>query len=308
MRRPFAKATKETMIRSVRHLAMALLLTPIAVSAGSASELHVAAWNLEHLDDTDGDGCVGRNDSDYAALAQRIEELDADIVAFQEVENAQAARRVFKASGWHVEVSERPTRRQSRACWDRPEAQLGHLATGFAVRRDIAYRRHVDLKVLGGDGAFQRWGTDITITAGGRDLRLLSVHLKSGCWGDAQDRDNKRRDTCVTLHGQFEHLKAWVDARIAEGTAFIILGDFNRRLALPGDWGWQLLSQASVPLHLLTAGVHFDCDPRFSEFIDHIAVGGGAETMLVEGSFREWPRREPHPDHCAISAAFRLGL
>ena len=306
MRKLFAKETKETMIRSARPFVMALMVAPIAVPEGFAGELHIAAWNLEHLDDTDGDGCVGRKISDYAALAQRVEELGADIVAFQEVENAAAAHRVFTASRWQIEMSERPTKPQNRTCWDRPEAQLGHLATGFAVRRDIAYRRNSDLKVLGGDDAFQRWGTDITITAGGRDLRLLSVHLKSGCWGDAQDRDEKRRVTCATLRSQIEHLKAWVDARHTEGTAFVILGDFNRRLALPGDWGWLLLSQASAPLHLGTAGVPFDCDPRFSEFIDHIAVGGGAETMLVEGSFREWPRREPHPDHCAISAAFRL--
>ncbi len=307
MRRPFAKATKKSMIRSVSHSVVALLLAAIAAPSGFASELRVAAWNLEHLNDTDGDGCVGRNASDYAALAQRIEELDAEVVAFQEVENAAAAHRVFTRTGWHVEMSERPTKRQNRACWDRPEARLGHLATGFAVRRDIAYRRNADLKVLGGDDSFQRWGTDITITSGGRDLRLLSVHLKSGCWGVAQDRDDKRRESCATLRGQIEHLKAWVDARNTEGAAFVILGDFNRRLTLPGDWGWLLLSQASAPLHLLTAGVPFECDPRFPEFIDHIAVGGGAETMLVEGSFREWPRREPHPDHCAISAAFRLG-
>ena len=31
-------------------------------------------------------------------------------------------------------------------------------------------------------------------------------------------------------------LKAWIDARRREGAPFAILGDFNRRLALPGDW------------------------------------------------------------------------
>lgn len=306
MRTPFAKAAKGTMVRLARHLALALHLMAISAPAGFASELHIAAWNLEHLDDTEGDGCIGRSNSDYAALARRIEQLDADIVAIQEVENAMAAHRVFTVSEWHVEMSERPAKRQSRACWDRPEAQLGHLATGFAVRRGIEYRRNSDLRVLGVDDAFQRWGTDISITAGDRDVRLLSVHLKSGCWGEAQDRDEKRQKTCATLRGQIEHLKAWADARRSEGTAFVILGDFNRRLALPGDWGWSLLSPASASLHLVTAEEPFDCDPRFSEFIDHIAAGGGAETMLVKGSFREWPRREPHPDHCAISATFRL--
>ena len=154
--------------------------------------------------------------------------------------------------------------------------------------------------------AFQRWGADVTLTADGRQLRLLSVHPRSGCWGERQDRDAKRRKTCVTLRGQVERLKAWADARRVEGVPFIILGDFNRRLTLPGDWGWRLLSPPSAPLRLLTEGVAFRCEPRFPAFIDHMVAGGGVEAMLAPGSFREAARRGPHSDHCAISAVFRL--
>ena len=154
--------------------------------------------------------------------------------------------------------------------------------------------------------AFQRWGTDITVMEGGRKLRLLSVHLRSGCWGAKQDGDTKRKKTCAVLRAQIEHLKAWADARRAEATAFVILGDFNRRLALPGDWARRLLAPPSSPIRLLTEGVPFRCDPRFSAFIDHMIVGGGAETMLVPGSFDEVPRTGAHPDHCAMSADFRI--
>ncbi len=197
--------------------------------------------------------------------------------------------------------------KRSRACWGKPGARLGHLATGFAIRRGVVYRRNEDLKALGGGQAFQRWGTDITVMAAGRQLRLLSVHLKTGCWGRKQDRDDRSRKTCATLLAQIERLKAWADARRAEGTAFVILGDFNRRLALPGDWAWAVLSPPAAPLLLLTEGVRFGCDPRYPAFIDHLIAGGGAEAMLFDGSFREWPRRGPHPDHCAVSAVFRTG-
>ena len=88
---------------------------------------------------------------------------------------------------------------------------------------------------------------------------------------------------------------------------FVILGDFNRRLAVRGDWAWALLSPSSAPLRLATAGLATGCDPRFTEFIDHLVLGGGAEAMLVQGSVRELPRHGPHPDHCAISALFRTG-
>ena len=283
---------------------LALMLTP---AAGSAAELRIAAWNLEHLDDSEGEGCVGRNVADYAALKRRIAELDADIVAIQEVENAAAAHRVFPASDWHVEISRRPPMKRSRACRDRPAAQLGHLATGLAIRRGIVYRRNADLKRLGGRDAFQRWGTDVTVAMDGRDLRLLSVHLASGCWGAKEDGERGRRSVCAMLREQVAGLREWADRRRSEGTAFVILGDFDRRLALPGDWAWGVLSPAEAPLRLLTEGVPFRCDPRFSEFIDHLVAGGGVEGTLVEGSIKEWPRQGQHPDHCAVSAEFRMG-
>ena len=286
---------------------LAVLALGLAMQAGLAGELRIAAWNLEHLDDTEGQGCLDRDRDDYDALARRIVELDADIVAFQEVENAAAARRVFPAPVWHVEMSTRPSRWPGRGCWDRPDAALGHLGTGFAIRRGIAYRRNGDLKALGMADPFQRWGTDITVREGGRELRLLSVHLKTGCWGTGQDRDGRRERTCRTLRAQVNHLKAWADARREEGAAFVILGDFNRRLALPGDWAWGVLSPPAAPLRLLTQGVAFRCDPRYPAFIDHLVAGGRAGAVIVPGSFREMPRRGPHPDHCAVYADFRLG-
>ncbi len=289
-------------------VAVALLAILVLVPAESrAGELRLAAWNLEHLDDAEGEGCVGWTEAAYAALARQVAGLDADVVAFQEVENEAAARRVFPASRWDVVVSSRPPLLPSRACWRREGAVLGHLATGFAIRRGLDWRRHPDLRQLGGDDGFQRWGTDVTVTDGSGELRLLSVHLRSGCWGEEQDRDAERSDTCDTLRRQTTLLRDWADARRAEGAAFVILGDFNRRLAVPGDWAWRLLSPSSAPLRLVTGEAPYGCDPRFSEFIDHIVAGGGAEDALVPGSFQEVPRQGPHPDHCAVLAAFGTG-
>ena len=84
---------------ALRILATTILLSCLSLTflspAGSAAELGLAAWNLEHLNDTDWEGCIPRRAADYAALRRRAMALDADIVAFQEVENAAAARRVF---------------------------------------------------------------------------------------------------------------------------------------------------------------------------------------------------------------------
>lgn len=283
---------------------MLLLAAVLPAPAGAAEALRIAAWNLEHLNDDGTDGCVPRTQEDYDAIARAATELGAAVIAFQEVENEAAARRVFPLSAWHVEVSNRPDRGPGRPCWDRPEARLGHLATGFAIRRGVSYRRNPDLSVLGRNDSFQRWATDITITEGGRDLRLLSVHLKSGCWGSSQDRDPRRTRTCAALRRQMLILKDWADARRREGTAFVLLGDFNRRLAVSGDWAWRILSPPPDPLRLATAGQVTRCDPRFKQYIDHLVLDGGAANMAVENSFRERPRHGPHPDHCAVSVAF----
>ena len=187
------------------------------------------------------------------------------------------------------------------------EARLGHLATGFAIRRGIVYRCDVDLRTLGTGDAFQRWGVDVTLTADGRQLRLLSVHLRTGCWGEPQDRDAERRKTCATLRGSGRAPQG-LGRRPQGGRSAVHHpgGTSTGAWRCPGDWGWRLLSPPSAPLRLLTEGVAFRCDPRFPAFIDHMVAGGGAEAMLAPGSFREAARREPHPDHCAISAVFRL--
>ena len=142
------------------------------VCPAKSLELRVATWNLEHLADTNAEGCVGREDADYIALAERIDALDADIIAFQEVENAAAARRVFREARWSVEVSTRPSTGPGSRCRERPSARLGHLATGIAVRAGLEYSRNPDFSAIAGGDRFLRWGTDVTVTRGGEDLRV----------------------------------------------------------------------------------------------------------------------------------------
>lgn len=281
-------------------------LSALALSSVHAGELTIATWNLEHLNDTVGEGCVPRTDSDYAALARRIAALDADVVAFQEVENEAAARRIFPAGEWDIAFSTRPYTGAGPPCYDRPEARLSHQGTGFAVRSALAWQRHPDLEEIAAGSRNYRWGTDITVTLDGRDLRLLSVHLASGCWGEGEDRSARRSRTCETLREQFDELGEWVEARRTEDGAFVMLGDFNRRLAIAGDWGWRALAPRRARLNLLTAEIETECDPRFTEFVDHLVANAAAARMLVPGSTRELPRETPHPDHCAVAATFLL--
>jgi hypothetical protein len=89
-----------------------------------------------------------------------------------------------------------------------------------------------DLASLGvihaADGRPVRWGTEILVEKDGQLLRLLSVHLKSGCHDGSLE--NPTDPDCVTLAAQREPLEAWIDKAAQELAPFVILGDFNRRI------------------------------------------------------------------------------
>ena len=137
----------------------------VFASSSDAFELRVAAWNLEHLDDTNGVGCVGRDHADYTGLSERIDALGVDVLAFQEVENAATAERVFDAERWSVEVSARPSTGTGPPCSGRRDARLGHLATGIAVREGLDYTRHDDFSALAGGNRY-RCGKSVRMREG----------------------------------------------------------------------------------------------------------------------------------------------
>ena len=277
----------------------------LAFGLAEARDLRIATWNLEHLNDEHGEGCVERTGEDYDAIARRIETLDADVVAFQEVENEAAARRVFDPAKWNVVVSSRLDTGEGPTCYNRPEGRLQHQATGIAVRRSMALRRRDDVSALAGGNPYLRWGAHVVVGRGDAELHILSVHLKSGCWGTSQDEQG--REACTVLGRQVDKLRSWVDERQRNGESFAIAGDFNRRLAIPGDWAWNALSPRTRPLELATVGRRSRCDSRFPHYIDHIVVWGPEGTVAKAGSFREEARDGPHPDHCALSLALGDG-
>jgi endonuclease/exonuclease/phosphatase family metal-dependent hydrolase len=271
----------------------------LADPAMAKPSLTVAAWNLEHLAEANNSGCRPRTDADYAALRAYASSLDADVIAFQEVESAAAAARVFDPAMYQIVIENRPGAPNSKPpCNGSPQLHLNRQATGFAVRKDIKIERHPDVTALQDGDPNLRSGVDITVTAlGGSPIRLLSVHLKSGCPGGAAGA------SCETLMRQVRSLSIWVADRGREPTRFAILGDFNRRLALPNDPAWAVLDKPPGPADMTdAAGVRVPrCDPKYDFFIDHIVVdprvaGGGI--TFSEKSYGG-PRLS---DHCAIEA------
>lgn len=277
----------------------------------SADSLHIATWNVEHLNEDNNAGCIPRTDDDYEYIAGRIADLNADVIAIQEVESAQAAYRVFPESEWIVVMSERPNTRGSDSgsiCWGTEDKRLRHQATGIAIRRGIDFDTNPSYAHLAGDNPNQRWGTDVTVHARNVSFRVLSVHLASGCWGAEQDGDSGRSNICTTLRGQVTRLAEWIAERHANNEEFVVLGDFNRRLAVTDDWAASQLFTSDLNTTLITADLREGveqtdwCDARYPDLIDHILVSSTLIDQINTESIVEHPRVRESPDHCIISA------
>lgn len=269
---------------------LVFLLGAFSVCAGAA-EIKIASWNIYWLTSEDPDH-HRRKANDFARLAGYANDLDADVIALQEVD-AGFVRRVFPPQQYRIELSHRRDTRQR---------------TGFAIRRGVRYRRLPDYRELSTKWGL-RYGTVIELEVGGRKIDLMSVHLKSGCFD--RDLDRPTTASCRELKSQVRPLESWIDRRLEQGRAFVLLGDFNRRMDRRSDDLWRFIADGNPkPIYRVNAGKKPKCwDGRFPEFIDHIIVGSITGKAVKPHSFEEltysernyfrWRKRLS--DHCPIS-------
>lgn len=281
---------------------LACLVLAACATAPSAQRtpLRVATWNLEHLSEDGAQGCKVRTDADYAMLQRYADQLRADVIAFEEVESIKAAARVFDPVKYQLIIEDRPSG-DHFACGGQDSRRLTRQAVGFAIRKGLAVERAPDLADLALDNRNLRSGVDITVRAPGHaPLRLLAVHLKSGCFS------GQSGEACQTLQQQFPVLERWIDARAGEPVRFAVLGDFNRRLARRDDALWADLDDgqpANANLSLAEGATTPKCDQRFKEFIDHIVLDARATHDLVGFEEQTYETRDGHPsDHCPVIA------
>jgi hypothetical protein len=181
-------------MRTAASLAAAVGLTILVSASAQSTTIKLATWNMNNLHHVLGEplrsGAPVRTEVDYAILREYRDRLGADDIALQEVNGPKAAALVSPPEQYDLFFSARyiDDLVTGKATDPGPEQRSDRIYTGFAVRRgvfDALSKR--DLPSLGvihaADGRPVRWGTEILLEKDGQLLRVLSVHLKSGCHG-----------------------------------------------------------------------------------------------------------------------------
>lgn len=275
------------------------MLTLAVASRAESRTLKIATWNLDWLTlRADDDRRLPlrrphRKAPDWRVLARYVHQLDADIVALQEVDGVAPVRRLFNDP--------------------RDTIIISHAA----IVQNVAVVLRAPLKALNVEELnrfdvprFQkthalRPGLDVLVKDGATTLHILAVHLKSGCW-DRTYQDTKH--SCPALREQLNLIADWIAEREDEEEAFVILGDFNRQLTVHDPYFQKLSDPAAV--RLTTSGFSNPCGGG-TYFIDHILLGGSARGWFEPNSLRvmTWKDRDSSytlSDHCPVSIRLTL--
>ncbi|CAG9296436.1 hypothetical protein EV690_1952 [Celerinatantimonas diazotrophica] len=256
-----------------------------------------------------------RDNKDYHQLYRYIRQAHIDVLAFAEVGSIQAIQHVV-GKDYTIEISHRATREPSEGKW--------RQYTGFAIRKDLVYKRFSDLNLNVNYNNRLRNAVDVELKSGpGKSLRLLAIHLRSGCFTQSQSSSF----ACQTLARQAKRLHQWIARRNQQHQRFVILGDFNRRmLNTHSQWFYHLLqggdSHRKNHLILINHGAshcwhkkvgkhHKIWMNEHKQFIDFILMNQLAATAYIENSFQEIaPSRSEArhfnlSDHCLIIAKLK---
>jgi endonuclease/exonuclease/phosphatase family metal-dependent hydrolase len=253
-----------------------------------------------------------RTAADFEAMGHTATALlkvqQADLIGLQEADGPEAAKLVFR-QGYQLDCFVKRAHPQK---------------VGFAIREGIPYRCNGDLRDLDIDGS-TRAGADISLWPGtSHEVRVLAVHLKSGCFAGKLDRSFQ---PCQRLRRQVPVVEAWIDQRIRDGVALAVLGDFNRHLDKDARYPagpdeeqpfnlWQAWSDQNPPgadLMRATEGQpYLRCNDseRHSQYIDDIVIDRRLGTRFPTRRFARQPDEAADQgrqlsDHCPVVWALK---
>jgi len=268
------------------------------------TQIKVATWNMEHLAYPSNTGCKPRTPKDILKLKNYANQLDANIIALQEVASRSALKAIFPEKEWQIILSERA---------DSPKYECrGNGLTSTQQKVAFVVHKSIPIITVNHNDQFNleipglRNGLAITVNTTLGETEILNLHLKSGCF--VNDYLNNNKHACQILAEQVPILDSWIEQRESTDSPYIILGDFNHRLSTPKNHMFQVLNNNSnkkeSSLHLTTEKLT-GCHPRYPVPIDHIIMGGN-QTKIIQKSasvhnYKDMNEDAMLSDHCAIS-------
>lgn len=166
-----------------------------------------------------------------AGLSALLRQLDADVIALQELSGAAAARELLSPDYEVCSYEGHKVQRLAFA-WKRSLGP-GRCTVDWAL--SLPQRPAADQV---------RPGLALELRQQGRALHFLTLHLKSSCVSpldganplfpaaasEARGQLDGPNPHCQSLHEQVAALEQWLDGHLAHADALVLLGDFNRNL------------------------------------------------------------------------------
>ncbi len=282
----------------------AFIFLILCASALPTYALSIATWNLEWLSSNQMTSHTlkipKRSLADFQQMHNLFRDENIDVLAFQEVNDLSAIKKVV-GENYRIYLSDR-----SEEKWHKLQFNDINQYTGFAVRKNVTVDDPADIQLT--PKSKLRFATHIRLQREQQsDIHLLSVHLKSGCFGKWKADKN----ACTTLKQQGLELRKWIKNRIKNKDSFVILGDFNHNLSYPKDWLWTSMTNnlSSKPV-LATQKTTSDCKVpgrngklfRYRYIIDHmitskdISVSDTHQTVYSDESLKRYTLS----DHCLL--------
>jgi endonuclease/exonuclease/phosphatase family metal-dependent hydrolase len=215
------------------------------LAESSSTKLEILTWNLKEFP------LIGANT--VAEFAKMVSDLDADLIALQEISSRSWFNRLLEAlPGWGGEISISGNLNLAYL-YKLDEVDL--ISSIYAIYEDDPY-------------AFPRPPALIEIVYSNEEITLINIHLK--CCGGEENFDRRQEAS--------EKLKSYIDTNLNED-AVILLGDYNDLITgvIPEEIPFanfinDSLNYSFVDMEIAEADESVWSYPNWPSHIDHILV------------------------------------
>lgn len=259
----------------------------------------VATYNVHYilLNQEAGRWSRGAWDRRKAPLDATFKAIDADVVAFQEMESFAGGNddSINLARSWLLENNSDYAAAAIGDWREFPSTQPIFYRTDrfdlveqgwfFSDTPEIIYSRTFD----GSYPAFASWA-DLRDRNSGKTVRVVNIHL------DYSSRENRGKSTALVA----DRIAAWRD----EGRVILLAGDLNARL---GSTVHEALEAADIAfVHVRGATYHFDRGLNLFGAIDHIGMSPEIVEVGPTVVYRKKPGGVWPTDHYPVVADVTL--